>query len=105
MVAVVEANALAFAAMGLVGGLLYVLIWAKKASDIISFESLRHLAVAFVAGLIYFFLHSDFNFPNGVMAAVIGYFGPDLISAFFEQLRARILPKEEKREETKEEAK
>jgi len=45
------------------------------------------MAIGFISGFIYSLLHSEHNFPNSVMAVVVGYFGPDLIEAILERFK------------------
>ncbi|MEM2352454.1 MAG: hypothetical protein QXT26_08620 [Thermoproteota archaeon] len=77
--------------LGLVGALLYVLIWSRKWEDLRTYEVFRHLAVGVVSGYIYSILHTEYSFPNSVMAVVVGYFGPDLMQALLERLRAALV--------------
>ena len=79
-----------FAFLGFIGALLYVLIWAKSWQDLKSFETMRHLVIGLITGYVYAILHSEYNFPNSVMAIVIGYFGPDIIQALFEKMVKKI---------------
>lgn len=79
-----------FTALGFIGGLLYVLIWAKSWSDLKTFESIRHLIVGAIAGYIYCLLHSKYSFPDTIMAIVSGYFGVDFLSALFEKFKQKV---------------
>lgn len=76
-----------FAFLGLVGALLYILVWSTEWRDLYSYESFRHMAIGFISGFIYSLLHSEHNFPNSVMSVVVGYFGPDLIEAILERFK------------------
>lgn len=81
-------NVVYFALSGLLGASLYVLIWSRTWRDLATYESFRHLAVGVLSGVFYWMLHSEYNFPNAVMGAVVGYFGPDLLQGIMEKLRA-----------------
>jgi len=76
-----------FIFMGFLGAVLYVLIWARSAKDLKSFESFRTLAVGAIVGYIYGLLHFNYSFPDLIMASVAGYFGVDFIEGVFERLR------------------
>jgi len=76
-----------FMLMGFLGALLYVLIWAKRASDLKSFEALRHIVIGVIVGYIYSVLHSNYDFPNAIMSLVAGYFGVDFIQALVERFK------------------
>jgi hypothetical protein len=78
---------IAFAFMGFLGALLYILIWSKKAEDLKAYDNIRHLVIGLIVGYIYSILHSDYNFPNGIMALVAGYMGPDFVQALIEKLK------------------
>jgi uncharacterized membrane protein YeaQ/YmgE (transglycosylase-associated protein family) len=78
---------LAFAFMGLLGALLYILMWSRKAEDLTQYDSIRHLIIGLIVGYIYSILHTDYNFPNGIMALVAGYMGPDFVQAVIEKLK------------------
>jgi hypothetical protein len=80
-------NALLFAVQGLIGALIAVLLWSEKWSDLVKFESLRHLIVGSIAGYIYWLLHSTYDFPNMIMATVSGYFAKDFLESIFERLK------------------
>jgi len=82
------ADSVYFALSGLLGAVLYVLIWSRAWRDLLKYEVFRHLAVGALSGVFYHMLHTKYNFPNAVMAVVVGYFGPDLIQGVMEKLRA-----------------
>ena len=82
-----------FVLMGMLGGILYVLIWAKSIDDIVSFDSLRHIAISAIAGVIYMILHTEYGFQDSIMTIVAGYFGDDFIQALLERFMEKIKPK------------
>jgi len=84
-------ESLRFAFLGLIGALLYVLIWSKTWEDLKTYESFRHLLIGVLSGYVYSIMHSEYNFPNSVMSIVVGYFGPDIIQAIFEKLKAALM--------------
>jgi len=74
---------LTFAFHGLLGAVLYILVWKVKEK----YEILRHLIVGAGMGYFFFLLHSQYTFPNLIMAIVFGYFGIDIAERVFEVLR------------------
>jgi len=74
---------LTFAFHGLLGAVLYILVWKVKEK----YEFLRHSIVGTVMGYFFFLLHSQYAFPNLIMATVFGYFGIDIAERVFEVLR------------------
>lgn len=73
--------------LGGLGGLAYSLSWSKKFNDFITFESIRHVALGFIIGFLYFFLHSEWNFPNSVMSFVSGWCGVDFLQSIIERIK------------------
>jgi H+/Cl- antiporter ClcA len=74
-----------FVLSGLLGGLFYVLMWTKTTKELKDYNNVKRVFLGAVVGYVYFFLHSDYNFPNGVMAFVTGYMGTDFIEALIER--------------------
>lgn len=79
-----------FVIMGLLGSILYILMWSKNLCDIKSFEALRHILIGGIIGFVYYYLHIDYNFPNGIMSLVAGYMGPDFVEALVERLGSNL---------------
>jgi hypothetical protein len=59
--------------------------------DLTKFCALRNYVVGAIGGYIYYYLHSDYNFPNGFIAIVFGYFSKDIIESLFERMKKRIM--------------
>ena len=78
-----------FAAMGFLGGLAYVLLWATEWKDLKTLESFRHIVIGAIVGYVYTHLHSDWGYPNAVMCFVAGYFGVDFIQGLVEKVRKK----------------
>ena len=72
-----------YIAMGLLGGLGYVVFYSVTEK----YKILRHLFLAGLSGYIYFFLHTEYAFPDTVMAIVVGWFAPDFIQAIMDKYR------------------
>lgn len=69
-----------FIVHGLLGGILWLFIhwvWTKKAIA-------QHTVVSAISGYLYWCLHSEYNFPNSVMAIVSGYFSVDFVKQIME---------------------
>ena len=78
---------LRFILMALLGGLAYVLINAEKWEDLKSFNTVRHILISLIVGVVYYYLYSDWDFPNIVMSFVSGYMGPSFIQGLIKKLR------------------
>jgi hypothetical protein len=78
---------------GFIGSFLATVLWAKSPKELASWEGIRNYIVGVIAGYIYYGLHIEWNFPNGVMCLVFSYFGKDLIEAIFGKLKSIIISK------------
>lgn len=79
-----------FSFMGLLGGITYILVWAKTWNDVKQFTSVKRMILGGIIGFVYFFLYSQRDFPNTIMSWVAGYMGTDFIEALID----RLMPKE-----------
>jgi len=70
-----------FTVLGALGGLLRVLIHTESLIEALSYANSKWVLIGAITGLAYYFLYSDYNFPNGFMALVAGYSGADIIEA------------------------
>jgi hypothetical protein len=70
-----------FIVLGALGGLLRVLIHTDSLKEALQYSNSRWVLVGAISGLAYYFLYSDYNFPNSFMALVTGYAGADIIEA------------------------
>jgi len=70
-----------FIILGALGGLLRLLIHTEGLSEALSYNNAKWVLIGAISGLAYYFLYSDYNFPNSFMALVTGYTGADLIEA------------------------
>jgi len=78
---------LGFIISGILGAFLYLLCWTKKASELMDYNNYKRLLIGAIVGYIYFLLHSEYNFPNGIMALVAGYMGTDFIEALISRFK------------------
>lgn len=76
-----------FAFMGFLGALAYRLAWSRSFEELRGYESLRHLALGPLVGLVYYHLHTDYGFPDKVMTFVAGWAGADFLEAFISRVR------------------
>jgi len=77
-------DAILFSFHGFLGGVLWLFVkwrWRKK-------EVAQHTIVSAIAGYIYYLLHSEYNFPNSVIAVVVGYFSVDFVRNIFEKFKS-----------------
>jgi hypothetical protein len=70
-----------FIISGFLGGLLYILCWSKTPEELRDYNNIKRLGIGAIIGYIYFFLHSDYNFPNSIMSLIAGYMGTDFVEA------------------------
>jgi hypothetical protein len=68
-----------FIGVGFIGGLTYVIMAAESWDDFKKFSSHKRLMLGAVIGFLYYYLHSDYNFPNAVMTWVAAYAGPAFV--------------------------
>ena len=62
-----------FAIIALLGGLAHIIIRSKHWSDFKRYSTLKHVFASPIAGYVWGMLHSEYNFPNGVTAFVVGF--------------------------------
>jgi len=72
---------ISFIVLGALGGLLHVLVHTSNLSEAIQYNNAKWVLIGAISGLAYYFLYSDYNFPNSFMALVAGYSGADFIVA------------------------
>ena len=70
-----------FVILGALGGLLRLLIHTDSLNEALTYTNSKWVIVGAISGLAYYFLYTDYNFPNHFMAIVVGYTGADLIEA------------------------
>ena len=84
-----EITLLYFSIMGFLGGVTYCLVSAKSWEELKTFHYSRRMILGAIIGFLYSFLHSDYNFPNFVMAFISGYAGTDFIQALIDKLKPK----------------
>jgi hypothetical protein len=76
----------AFMVLGAIGGLAYILVNTGSLEEALRYFYLRRIALGAIAGLAYYFLYANYNFPDGLMAIVSGYAATDFIPALARRL-------------------
>jgi len=84
---------LLFMLHGLLGALLAVVVWSKSARDLYSYDAVRSYIIGALAGYIYYYLYSEYSFPNAVMSIIAGYFGKDFIEALLDKFKHKLIYK------------
>ena len=70
-----------FIVLGALGGVLRVLLHTESLSEALTYANSKWVFVGAISGLAYYFLYTDYGFPNSFMAIVVGYTGADFIEA------------------------
>jgi len=76
-----------FILVGALGGLTYVFMVADDWKAFTEFGSQKRVILGGIVGFIYFYLHSDWGYPNAVMTWVSGYMGPTFVDHLIEKLK------------------
>jgi hypothetical protein len=72
---------MSFIMLGAMGGLLRLLLHTESLAEALTYANTKWVMVGAISGLSYYFLYSNYGFPNSFMAIVAGYAGADLIIA------------------------
>jgi ABC-type xylose transport system permease subunit len=72
---------IAFTMLGALGGILRILLHTESLSEALIYANSKWVLVGAITGLAYFYLYSDYSFPNSFMALIAGYSGADFIEA------------------------
>lgn len=80
---------LKFIFMGLIGGFTFIMIKAKGWDEFKEFTTVRRVIVGGIAGFLYYFVYSEWDFPNIVMSFVSGYMGTDFIEGLINKLKPK----------------
>ena len=70
-----------FTILGALGGVLRVLLHTESLGEALTYANSKWVLVGAITGLAYYFLYSDYGFPNSFMAILVGYTGADFIEA------------------------
>jgi len=72
---------ISFTILGALGGILRVLLHTNSLQEALTYANSKWVIIGAISGLAYYFLYTDYNFPNSFMAIVVGYTGADFIEA------------------------
>jgi len=75
-----------FVILGTLGGITHVVIEAESWEDLKKFSSFKRIVIGSIIGFLYMFLHTDYGFPNFIMAFVSAYAGEDFIKKLIDKL-------------------
>jgi flagellar biosynthesis protein FliR len=70
-----------FIVLGALGGALRLLLHTDTLMEALSYANSKWVLVGGIVGLAYYFLYTDYSFPNHFMALIAGYSGADFIDA------------------------
>jgi len=74
-----------FMLLGALGGLTYIFMSVDSWDDFKEFSSQKRIILGGIVGFIYFYLYSDWGYPNAIMTWVSGYMGPTFVDQFVEK--------------------
>jgi uncharacterized membrane protein YeaQ/YmgE (transglycosylase-associated protein family) len=81
---------ISFVILGALGGVLRVLLHTESISEALQYGNYKWVMIGGIVGLAYYFLYTDYSFPNHFMTLIAGYSGADIIEAGSRKL-SRIL--------------
>jgi len=81
----IDLDVIIFAFNGIIGALLNVLMWSNSIQDLKSFNAIKILLIGSITGYIYWWAHSEYNLPDGLMGIVAGYTSEDFIEWILEK--------------------
>jgi hypothetical protein len=79
-----------FIVLGALGGVLRVLIHTESLRKALQYDNSKWVIIGAISGLAYYFLYSDYNFPNHFIAIIAGYSGADFIVAAAARIKAAL---------------
>lgn len=86
---VFEVKMLAFVVLGVIGACACALRSSSSYEELGTYANIQRVLMGAIAGFIYYFLWSDYDFPNTVMCIAAGYTGTDIIDGIVEKYRAQ----------------
>ena len=75
---------------GFIGAVIAVLVKAYSWRYLKSWSAVRYYVLGALSGYVYYWLHSEYSFPNAVMSIVAGYFASDFLESFLQQVKKRL---------------
>ena len=73
-----------FTFQGFLGAFISTLLKSRNAQYMKSWKAIKRYITGAVVGYIFYFLHSEYNFPNAITCFVFGYAGEDIIKNLVE---------------------
>jgi len=73
-----------FTFQGFLGAFVSVLFKSRNPQYMKSWKAVKRYITGAVVGYIFYFLHSEYNFPNAITCFVFGYAGEDIIKNLVE---------------------
>ena len=86
-VVVMDPSVIIFTINGLLGGLTCALLHAKSFNEVLTYTSIRAIVLGAVAGYIYYYMFTEWNLPNSVMAFIFGYSFKDMLDSLYEKTK------------------
>ncbi|PUA31332.1 MAG: hypothetical protein B7O98_09500 [Zestosphaera tikiterensis] len=77
---------LLFIVNGTLGAFLNVLMWSKAVEDLKSFKTFKLVFIGALTGYIYWWAHSEYNIPNGLLSIMAGYTAEDFLEWIMEKV-------------------
>jgi len=84
---VLDPSVIVFVINGLLGGLTCALLHAKSFNEVSSYMSIRAIVLGAIAGYIYYYMFTEWNLPNSVMAFIFGYSFKDMLDSLYEKAK------------------
>lgn len=81
-----------FILVGTLGGISYVFMVSTSWDAFLEFSSHKRIILGAIIGFLYFYLHSDWGYPDAVMTWVSAYMGPTFVDQLIEK-RKQIVAK------------
>jgi len=73
--------------VALVGGIMFIFFESRTWEDLRRYRNVRHLVLAAGAGFLWYLFHSEWGWPNAVVAFLAGWTGPTFIESMVKRLR------------------
>ena len=84
-----EAGLVLFTLHGLLGGFIAALLRAYSWRYLKTWPAVRAYVLGAIAGYIYYWLHTDYGFPDSMMSIIVGYSAESFLRDLVDFLRAR----------------
>jgi len=78
-----------FTILGLLGGFAHGFVLAKSWDDLKKFTFTKGIVCGAIAGFLYYFMWSEWTFPNAVMAFFFGWWGRIVLPAIAERFKPK----------------